>query len=399
MWHCMLFGCGLFACWSLGAFGAERLTAPTRIPVLAWIGPPEKETTLERYKELADAGFTHNFSMFSSLAAMDQAMEVAKAAGIKQFICCPELEKDPEGVATHFREHPALAGYHLKDEPGANEFAALAKWAKRIQAVDSKHWCYINLFPTYASSGQLHTKTYQEHVTRFLAEVPTEALSYDHYPITGNSLRPDYYENLEIAAKAAREAKKPLWAFTLSVGHGSYPVPKLEHLRLQLFSDLAYGAFGLQYFTYWTPVDKNWNFHQAPIEVDGKKTPVYDLVKAMNKEIEGLAGVFVGSEVQRLGHTGTPPKGTQAFVAAAPIERVTTEGQGALVSLLAQKQRRFLVLVNRDFNAAMPLTVAFDPSAQIATVDKTGALQPLPGKEFKTNVDKGDLVVLTWVVK
>ena len=86
MWHCMLFGCGLFACWSLGAFGAERLTAPTRIPVLAWIGPPEKETTLERYKELADAGFTHNFSMFSSLAAMDQAMEVAKAAGIKQFI-------------------------------------------------------------------------------------------------------------------------------------------------------------------------------------------------------------------------------------------------------------------------------------------------------------------------
>ena len=40
------------------------------------------------------------------------------------------------------------AGYFLRDEPVVTDFAALGDWAKRIQAVDNRKFCYLNLFPT-----------------------------------------------------------------------------------------------------------------------------------------------------------------------------------------------------------------------------------------------------------
>src|SRR5437868_3488260 len=88
---------------------------------------------------------------------------------------------------------------------------------------------------------------------------------------------------------------RPLQAttFALTVAHGPYPIPTIEQLRVQVFSDLAYGAQGIQYFTYWTSKSDTWNFHEAPIDVSGKRTAVYDRVKQMNAEIRALSPVFL----------------------------------------------------------------------------------------------------------
>lgn len=72
----------------------------------------------------------------------------------------------------------------------------------------------------YANEQQLGTKTYQEHVDLFINEVPVQLLSFDHYPVIGDSLRPEWYQNLEIFSEAARKANKPFWAFALAVAHG-----------------------------------------------------------------------------------------------------------------------------------------------------------------------------------
>src|SRR5690606_20765749 len=112
------------------------------------------------------------------------------------------------------------------------------------QSVDAQHPCYVNLFPTYGTPEVWSTPDYHTYVEKYLAEVPTPMLSFDHYPVirTGegpasDQLRPDYYHNLEICSKAAREAKRPLGAFVLSVAHNPYPIPTLTHLRLQAYSD------------------------------------------------------------------------------------------------------------------------------------------------------------------
>src|SRR5688572_6893024 len=93
-----------------------------RIPIVAWAGPPSNETTVERYRELAEAGFTHNYSGFPNVDAMAKALDVAHAAGVKQFVSVPELATAPEETAKRFKSHPAIAGYYLRDEPSAGDF-------------------------------------------------------------------------------------------------------------------------------------------------------------------------------------------------------------------------------------------------------------------------------------
>jgi hypothetical protein len=377
--------------------GARASSEPPRIPVLAWIGPPPNETTLERYCELADCGFTHSFTGFPDAASAAGALDVAGGAGVKLFLSCPDLHQKPEETVRRFKQHPALGGWFLRDEPSAADFPALADWVRKIQSVDPDRPIYINLFPNYASEGQLGCKTYREHVERFVKEVPVPVISFDHYPVVGATLRPEWYENLEIIAGAARSVAKPFWAFSLSVAHGPYPVPTLAHLRLQVFSDLAYGAQAIQYFTYWTPKDSSWDFNTAPIDVGGKRTHVYDLVRKVNGEIRGLSPVFLGARVVRVGHLGDPiPRGTSPFAPEPPVKAVATGGAGALVSLLSSGPRRYLAVVNRQLAGPMALAIELDGSRRVERIGKDGGASAVEGGTLRTNVEPGDLAILGW---
>ncbi len=400
----------LASLWAAGSsWGAEPLKTVAdgpKIPVLAWGGVPYTETMSERMKELADAGFTINFSGASNIEMMQKALDVGHAAGVQQLIALPELQKDPEGTAKRFKDHPAIAGYYLRDEPGAGLFAELGAWAKKIQSVDAKNPCYVNLFPTYGNPGQWETPTYQAYLDRFVAEVPVPMLSFDHYCVigeddkeAGHHLRGDYYQNLELAAAAAPKAERPLWAFALATAHNPYPVPTIPALRLQVFSNLAYGTQVMQYFTYWTPRSEVWNFHAGPIDIDGNRTPAYDRVKQVNGEMQAVRGVFLGSTVLSVAHTGDAlPAGTTRYAQAAPVTAFETTGSaGAVVSLLAKGDRRFLVVVNRDLQKHMALRAAFDAGAGVQRVAKDGSVGPLSADGIK--VSPGDIAIFTWVAK
>ncbi|MCW5550528.1 MAG: beta-galactosidase [Verrucomicrobiae bacterium] len=380
-----------------GCRSIPPLAATDPLPILAWIGPPAEQTTPERYRELAEAGFNISFSGFPNAEKLAQSLEVAHAAGVRLMVSCPELKSDPEATVRRFMGHPAVAGYYLRDEPNVRDFKELGEWVRRIRAVDDTHPCYINLFPTYANTTQLGTPTYREHVERFLAEVPVQVLSFDHYPIVGERLRADWYENLEIIAAAARKARLPFWAFALSVAHNPYPVATVDGLRLQVFSNLAYGAAAIQYFTYWTPVSTQWNFHRAPIESDGTRTEVYDRVRAVNAELQTLAPVFQGAKVLRAEHLGEPlPRGTQRFEPASPVRTLETEGQGAVVSRMRNDTHEFLVVVNRELQRTMDLSIAFEPGAKVCEFTKQGKLRRLKAGQFADQVTPGDIRIFVW---
>lgn len=380
-----------------GCRSTAPLAATEPLPILAWIGPPAEQTTPERYRELAEAGFNISFSGFPNAEKFAQALEVAHAAGVRLMVSCPELKSDPEATVRRFMSHPAVAGYYLRDEPNARDFQELGEWVRRIRAVDDAHPCYINLFPTYANTTQLGTSTYREHVERFLAEVPVQVLSFDHYPIVGDRLRADWYENLEIIAAAARKARLPFWAFALSVAHNPYPVATVDGLRLQVFSNLAYGAAAIQYFTYWTPVSTQWNFHRAPIESDGTRTEVYDRVRTVNAELQTLAPVFRRSEVIQVAHAGDAlPRGTQRFEPSSPILALENGGQGAVISRMRNDTHEFLVVVNRELQRTMDLSIAFEPGAKVCEFTKQGQLRRLKAGQFADQVTPGDLRVFAW---
>lgn len=271
-----------------------------QIPIVAFVGVPQEKGTLARYQEMRAAGITQSYVPFSDATAMETALNLAQEAGIKLFVSCPELISAPEITVKRFMNHPALAGYYLRDEPGRKEFPALAELINKIRTIDKQHLCYVNLLPTYADENQLGTKNYHEYLDAFTKEVPVQILSFDHYPVIGKtnkSIREDWYKNLELVADRAKKSDKPFWAFALTTAFSPYPFPTLATLRLQVFSDLAYGAQGIQYFTYWTLTDPSIGFNNAPITPDGKQTVVYQQVQQMSKEIKDLSSVFFGAKM------------------------------------------------------------------------------------------------------
>jgi hypothetical protein len=170
---------------------------------------------------------------------------------------------------------------------------------------------------------------------------------------------------------------------------GTSPVAGLQQPRVRR-------AQGIEYFTYWTTKSAEWDFHEGPIAVDGKRTPVYDCVKRVNEEIRGLSGVFFGAKVSQVAHTGVLPTGTHAYEAATPVLSLKTEGNGAIVSLLEKGRRRFLAIVNRDFHAAMPLALTFDSSTEVNEVQKDGSTRKIAERDYSKPLEPGDILVLTW---
>lgn len=375
----------------------DKLNLSAQMPIIAWYGIRANEATVERFKELKEAGFTINFSEYSTMEEVETALDAANKVGIQLIIACPELRKEPEKTVRRFMKHPAVAGYFLRDEPVVADFAALAAWAKRIQAVDNSKFCYLNLFPT---EGEEHLKflgvqNYREYVSRFNKEVPLPFLSFDHYPVLGdNVLKAEWYENLEEFSDEAAKVGKDFWAFALATKHGPYPIPTQASLRLQLYSDLVYGAQGLQYFTYWTPAgDSFYDYQHGPIGLDGKRTEIYDLVKEMNAEIKSIAGIFLGAKILSVRHTGSViPRGTKRLTnLPEKVKVLDTHGYGAIVSLIENGDKKYLTIVNRSLKDTMELTFYADPS--VKRVLKDGSLVQADTYTATLMISPGDISI------
>jgi hypothetical protein len=333
-------------------------------------------------------GLTH-ILMHYSPAGNEKALRLAARVGVMLFIGDNRFEQPGEGLVEAvrgYRDQPALAGYTLRDEPSLADFAKLAAARDALQAADPKHWSYVNLFPTYASSAQLGCATYPEHVGRFLVEFRPAVLSFDHYPVLeGNRLRGEYYQNLEWIRQAALEHGTPFWAFALACPHKPYPMPTLGHVRLQAWSNFAYGAKGLQYFTYWTPQPGTWDFHDAPIRIDGSRSPTYELLRGFNREVQACVEVIMNSRVVGIYHTPPLPAGTRGLDASAPFE--TVSGGQALIGVhVLPDGRRFALVVNRSLTNAA--TLRLTPASWV----KSLALEhPVGGVHFRSAGNEANL--------
>ena len=348
------------------------------IPILAWYSIPAGEfATVERYQELRDAGFTLSFSHLYKYEDAIKALDLCAQTGLKSVFMCPELESNPEATVLKVKNHPGLGAYFLRDEPSNKDLPALAQWARRIESADKEHPCYLNLLPVHAFAS---SQEYITHIQLFDSLVHLPQFSYDHYPVNqvGDSvfLNAQFWNNLEIMSREARQRNKPFWAFALATAHGSYPIPTADHLRLQLYADLAYGAQCLQYFTYWNPGTETWNFHQAPIMQDGLRSSVYEIVKQINREIQARADVFLGAHVTSLFHTGNDiPLGTHRLTTLPPhILKLDTHGQGALVSCLTNNGTNYVVIQNTSVTKPLQAEVSTDQHMKMVLPD--GSRQP-----------------------
>ena len=331
------------------------------MPIIAYMGVPNDKSTDENFKNFHDCGFTVSLYGYASLQQLVNACNVAQKYGVKIIGHCPETHNTPEAAAKVLKTNKGFYGYLLQDEPSASDIATCEKEIRRLKAVDDSHCFYINLHPYYAewTLQCTKTKTYAEYLS-VAASTSCRQVSFDYYPVTKDGLRNGWYNNLEVIRRQCNRVGKPMWGFVLSVPHAIYPQPTMGTLRLQVYSNLAYGAQAIQYFTYWTPKpDADNNYHNGPISNNGQKTPTYTLVQKMNKELKAIAPLFYGAKVTQVNHLGIVPTGTKRLTSMPEnIRKIISKGKkGAIVSQFAQGGHKYLAVVNKDYVDSMSLHI------------------------------------------
>lgn len=376
----------------------SRLTNEKPLPIMAWAGIPPAETNTAKFNELKEMGINVCLNNYPNAEEMFKALDVAKACGLTMITSCPELKSDVEKTVRRMMNHPALAGYFLRDEPVCSDMPALGEWAKKIRETDKAHPAFVNLIASIHpyNTEALGAASYADYVKTFIREIPTNLLSFDFYPVLNEGLHERWYEGLGIFASTAGKAGIPFWAFALASSYNElHPVPTMAALRLQMYSNLAYGAQGLEYWAY----RQSEGLRSAPVDLNGRRTIVYDRIKAVNREIQEISAVFVGSKVVSVNHTGTViPRGTERLtVLPWAVKIFEAEGEGALVSTLVKGNQTFFVIINRDLNRSMPFILSGDPS--LKKVLKDGTIVDASAYAGASELEPGDMAVYQFPTK
>ena len=341
--------------------GGQAGMAADEMPIIAYMGVPNNQSTDQNFKDFSDCGFNVSLYGYASLQEMTAACDIAQKYGVRILGHCPETHNSPERAAAVLKNHEGFFGYVLQDEPSADDIKVRQKEIARIRPVDGSHCFYINLHPYYADWTLIHTKTatYEEYLDA-ATETSCRQLSFDYYPITHDGLRDGWYRNLELIRQQSLKAGIPFWGFVLSVPHAVYPQPTLGGLRLQVYSNLAYGAQAIQYFTYWTPKpDGDNDYHNGPVDNRGHKTSTYTLVQQMNRELATIARLFYGAKVTSVRHLGRIDIGTSRQTAMpVNISALKVIGkQGAVISLFEKDAHQYLAIVNKDYENSATIRI------------------------------------------
>ena len=294
-----------------------------------WVTPPDSFRTDLHYKKMAESGltFVNGFAHYENtpeevLHALDLSARhhllyfvnrKSTYYAIKNF---DQLKQVPEEFVSGlkpFATHPAFAGELLIDEPGKPQMKNVAAFVRSFEANFGDKMWHVNLFPTYATGG-IQTHSYEDYIDTWMAEVNPPYLSYDSYPLlTNGTIIDDYYYNLDLIRSKARKAGIPFWTFiqTLSIaktpGVPDKREPSRADIRWQVWSNLALGAKGIQYFCYWTPGSGTEVFTDALMDRKGQETVRYGYVKELNREVQVIGCKLLNSEPMGVIQTASKP--------------------------------------------------------------------------------------------
>ena len=418
-------------CCTLAVTLCAAACADVRMPIIGWGSWDEKGASAERYAEARDAGFTHLTQWCTSPAEARRLLGEAEKAGIKLIIGLGHDVKRMTDTAKAFtdavKDSPALEYYYITDEPHIRQAEAIRDCVKLYEELDPAHPCYVNLFGALCdrwtrNDAERQMKftgctTHDEYIRRLYDVVPLKMISFDMYPVLSFKplevgdfrlhgqrvfLKERWYETLETTSAFAAERGIPMFAFALLSAHRhypgqDYPVPTMEHFRLQQYSNLAYGAQGLEYFR-WYIKEPYHGYNSAPILYDGKRGPMFERVREFNAELQARAYVFVGAKVVKVRHAGIDiPLGTKRFEEKDLPSFVTAfstlKNGEAVVSYLKNGGRDYFMVVNRSPNDDMAFTAKFAPGAEI--VRRDGSRASLDAYSDVFWLDPGDAAIFT----
>lgn len=373
----------------------EEMTQTTYFPNLAWGFFSNKRETSLSNPEVLQGMKACGLNLAGFVLPAD--LDTVHAAGLKAFVYDPRtydynfrdldaglVRQRVASLVAEVSQHPALAGYCIKDEPHSSEFKGLAVVAQAFRELDPLHLAYINLFPDYASQEQLGTETYEDYVAQYIQIVRPTFISYDHYALFEDApLRKSYFSNMEVIRRLALQNQLPFWNIVLGNSHFTYAEPTLAGLRFQLFTTLAYGGKGISWFTYIAP--EVGNYRLAPLDQFGKITPTWHYLQNVSLQLEQLAPTLLQLNSQRVYHFGDLPEGCRPAPASAWVKEIRGSHQQFLVGEFTHNldESRYILLVNKDLKHSSQYQLNLDRSGLVIerVSPYNGQLEPLVGED------------------
>src|SRR4051812_11932662 len=372
---------------------------PSDFIISYWCGPPAGGNYDAQYAEVANCNFTHAmYPVNGGSPEQNKAiLDACEKHGLKYIPYDgrvlahgpgdPQFAANLDAMIAEYRNHPALAGYFIADEPGPGAFPQLAAVNQYLLKKDPKRLPIINLLPNYVDEKYIGMK-YDAYVEQYCEKVRPRIVCYDHYALFEKVERDGYFANMETIRRNALKYNAVMGFIFQCTPHGTYRDSSETDLRWQVNTGLAYGCKALLYFTYFTPTDKDSNFHNGILDQQGKRTPHFDMAKRINGELKKLSGTLVHLTSTAVYHTGTIPKGCTALAADAPLQ-VHKGGPFVLGFLKHDDGSQWAIIVNRDLHK--PTTAALKFAARTNKVEQlssqTGKLTSLAANDKLAQFD------------
>ncbi|MDF2932659.1 MAG: hypothetical protein K0R36_1990 [Chryseobacterium sp.] len=379
------------------------LSQSKHIPIFAFHGvPPGKYSTKEQFATMKNAGIDMCYTLYNTDKEVVKALDAAYAANVKLVIKTETLFSDTERTVNLIKNHPALYGYGIMDEPSPKKFEYITRLIQDIKKYDKKNIFYVNLFPNYVGSKDIDHYSYEDYLQTFINKVPVTFLSFDNYPLVNNRIRDDWYENLEVVRKLRKKNNIPFWAFACSTIHYNYLKPTVAGIKLQQFGNLLYGAQVLQYFTYWTlTYEDNWvkeKYGYSIVDDKGNPTPTYNVVKSVNAQIQRVAWVFSGVISDAIFHTGSEiPKGTTKLMSVPKgFKHFSTNGRNAIVSMMSNGKNKFIIIQNKSLTDNFTLDYMLTKTMKKVDNLSGKAKNVSAFKKYKSIILPGDILIFTY---
>lgn len=268
------------------------------------------------FKDLTDAGFnlihpmwwdSVDFGGRSSLSLQRSldVMNIAAEYGVDVLVNDTNLARthindpvgkigwDPSNVGW-YKDHKAFFGLAIIDEPTYQEFEIYIKekHEKFLETfgADTDKWFFVNLRSSGGGLAYMGTPTFKGYCDGYLSITGANVLSTDNYVLQAdNTVRTNFFSDIEVSRKAAKKYGVPLNNFILSIPHkfglGDYKDPTENELLWQTTVNLAYGLESFMYYTYAPPDDPGAKYGNGLVTISGEKLAKWHYAKTINSRL------------------------------------------------------------------------------------------------------------------
>jgi hypothetical protein len=277
-----------------------------------------------------------------------------------------------------YKNTPALAGYHIEDEPfDPNPYARIERILKQN---DPDCIADINFLPglVYSSYDEYYNRMsdYSKLVGKYMSY-----LSFDNYPFglqEGSVDETNLFGNFDVIRRVGLENDVPTTVYIQGVGseHYGYRRPDENLLRYHIAASMAYGFKQIKYFSWFVPgadgTGESDLFMDAIMDKDFNKTELYYAVAKLNRQVHNVGNVLVNLDAVEVYHSGSKSnnsiykKVTDSFV-AQPVGDCY-----AILSLMIDKYsgEQYLIIVNKDFQNNQTMSFKLNNVDSVYELDK-----------------------------